>query len=85
MSWAIARSIFRMFSACRSSCEWVENLESLVTPSTSWATSGPKRSSTSARPYSVSSGTSCRSAAAMADVSRPSSARVSAAAIGCVT
>jgi hypothetical protein len=37
--------------------------DSFVTPSTSWATSAPNRSSTSVRLYSVSSGTSCRSAA----------------------
>ena len=66
MSWAIASSILRMFSACCSSCECVENLDSFVTPSTSWATSAPKRSSTSARLYSVSSGTSWRRAASMA-------------------
>ena len=49
MSSAIARNIFRMFSAC--CCSWlrVENLPSLVTPSTSWATSLPKRSSMSDR------------------------------------
>ena len=47
MSSAIARNIFRMFSACCSSWLWVLNLDSLVTPSTSWATSVPNRSSTS--------------------------------------
>ncbi len=49
MSSAIARNIFRMFSACCSSWLWVLNLDSLVTPSTSCATSGPNRSSMSAR------------------------------------
>ncbi len=47
MSCAIAMIILRKFSACFSSCESVaeaENLESLVTPSTSWATSGPNSS-----------------------------------------
>ena len=67
MSSAIARNIFRMFSACCCSWLWVLNLDSLVTPSTRWATSGPNRSSTSARLYSVSSGTSCRSAAVDGD------------------
>ena len=85
MSWAIASSIFRMFSACCCSWLWVLNLDSLVTPSTSWATSGPKRSSTSVRLYSVSSGTSCRSAASMAMGSTPRSARIWAEAIGWVT
>ena len=85
MSWAIASSILRMFSACCCSWLWVLNLDSLVTPSTSWATSGPNRSSTSVRLYSVSSGTSCRRAAWMAIVSSPSSARIWAEAIGCVT
>ena len=42
MSSAIARNIFRMFSACCCSWLWVLNLDSLVTPSTRWATSGPK-------------------------------------------
>ena len=85
MSSAIARNIFRMFSACCCSWLWVLNFESLVTPSTRWATSGPNRSSTSARLYSVSSGTSWRSAAATATGSMPSSARIWAEAIGWVT
>ena len=63
MSSAIASSILRMFSACCCSWLWVLNLDSFVTPSTSWATSAPNRSSTSVRLYSVSSGTSWRSAA----------------------
>ena len=85
MSSAIARNIFRMFSACCCSWLWVLNFESFVTPSTRWATSGPNRSSTSARLYSVSSGTSWRSAALTAIGSMPSSARIWAEAIGCVT
>ena len=85
MSSAIARNIFRMFSACCCSWLWVLNLDSLVTPSTRWAISGPNRSSTSARLYSVSSGTSWRRAAATATGSIPSSARIWAEAIGCVT
>ena len=67
MSSAIARNIFRMFSACCCSWLWVLNFDSLVTPSTRCATSGPKRSSTSARLYSVSSGTSWSSAAVDGD------------------
>ena len=63
MSSAIARNIFRMFSACCCSWLWVLNFDSLVTPSTRCAISGPNRSSTSARLYSVSSGTSWSSAA----------------------
>ena len=47
MSSAIARNIFRMFSACCCSWVWVLNFDSFVTPSTRWATSGPKRSSMS--------------------------------------
>ena len=85
MSSAIARNIFRMFSACCCSWLWVLNFDSLVTPSTRWATSGPNRSSTSARLYSVSSGTSWRSAALTATGSMPSSARIWADAIGWVT
>ena len=60
-----------MFSACCCSWLWVLKRDSLVTPSTSWATSAPKRSSTSVRLYSVSSGTSWRSAAWMAIGSMP--------------
>ena len=74
-----------MFSACCCSWLWVEKRDSLVTPSTSWATSGPKCSSTSVRLYSVSSGTSWRSAAWIAVVSSPSSARIWADAIGWMT
>ena len=85
MSSAIARNILRMFSACCCSWLWVLNLDSLVTPSTMWATSGPNRSSTSARLYSVSSATSWRSAAETATGSMPSSARICADAMGCVT
>ena len=85
MSSAIARNILRMFSACCCSWLWVLNFDSLVTPSTSWATSAPNRSSTSVRLYSVSSGTSWSSAAWIATGSIPSSARIWAEAIGCVT
>ena len=85
MSSAIARSIFRMFSACCCSWVWVLNFDSFVTPSTRCATSDPKRSSTSPMEYSVSSGTSWSSAAVIAIGSMPSSARICADAMGCVT
>ena len=74
-----------MFSACCCSWLWVLNFDSFVTPSTSRATSGPNRSSMSWRPYSVSSGTSWRSAAVTATGSIPSSAVIWADAIGWVT
>ena len=74
-----------MFSACCCSWLWVLNFDSFVTPSTRRATSAPKRSSMSVRPYSVSSGTSWRSAASTAIGSIPSSARIWAEAIGWVT
>ncbi len=85
MSSAIARNIFRMFSACCCSWVWVLNFDSFVTPSTRWATSDPKRSSMSPIEYSVSSGTSWSSAAVIATGSRPSSARICAEAMGWVT
>ena len=85
MSSAIARNIFRMFSACCCSSETVEYLPSFVTPSTSCATSEPNRSSMSDSAYSVSSGTSWRSAASIATGSMSSSARICADAIGWVT
>ena len=85
MSSAIARNILRMFSACCCSWVWVLNFDSFVTPSTRWATSAPKRSSTSVRLYSVSSGTSWRRAAWTAIGSIPRSARMWADAIGWVT
>ena len=85
MSSAIARSIFRMFSACCCSWLWVLNFDSFVTPSTRRATSGPKRSSMSDRLYSVSSGTSWRRAAVTATGSIPRSAVIWAEAMGWVT
>ena len=45
MSSTIARSILRKFSACRSSLDENGMALILVTPSTTWATSGPKCSS----------------------------------------
>jgi hypothetical protein len=67
---AMARNIFRMFSACCSSIDLADpNLESFVTPSTSRATSRPKRFSRAGTVRSVSSGTSWRSAAAILSAS----------------
>jgi hypothetical protein len=60
---AIASSILRKFSACASSWDWNSILSSLETPSTSSATTLPKRSAISALVMSVSSITSCSSAA----------------------
>ncbi len=64
MSRAIATSIFRKFSACRSSLEAKLIFESLVTPSTRKATSCPKSRSMSSVVASVSSTTSWREAGA---------------------
>ena len=60
MSRAIATTILRKFSACRSSFEVKLICESLVTPSTSKATSPPNSRSMSSIVASVSSTTSCR-------------------------
>jgi hypothetical protein len=65
-----------MFSACCSSTLLaLPNLESFVTPSTSFPTSRPKRFSISGTVTSVSSGTSCSSAAASVSASICSAAR----------
>ena len=58
MSSTIARSILRKFSACRSSLDENGIALILVTPSTTWATSGPKSSSIRSIVVSVSSTTS---------------------------
>ncbi len=63
MSRAMATSILRKFSACRSSLEAKLILESLVTPSTRKATSWPNSRSMSVVVASVSSTTSWRSPA----------------------
>jgi len=73
---AMAMNIFLMFSACCSSIVRAEpNFDSLVTPSTSLATSRPKRFSMSWIVMSVSSGTSWSSPAAMVSASIWSVAR----------
>ncbi len=85
MSCAIAMIIFRKFSACFSSWESVaeaENLESLVTPSTSWATSGPNSSVSSSAVASVSSMVSWSRPVTMEASSSFSSARMPATSSG---
>ena len=74
----MASSILRRFSAWRSST--FENLiwVSLVTPSTSSATSGPNFCLISATVTGVSSATSCMRAAAMLSLSMPSSTKICA-------
>ena len=74
MSSTIASSILRKFSACRSSLVEKEMELILVTPSTTWATSGPNSSRTRSMVVRVSSTTSWSSPAAMAT----SSSRMSA-------
>ena len=85
MSWAIAMIIFRKFSACFSS--WLRvglawNFDSLVTPSTSWVTSGPKSSLSSSGVARVSSMVSWRSPVTMLASSSLSSARTPATSRG---
>ena len=62
MSLTIASSIFRKLSACTSALVRVGRLVSLLSPSTTWASSSPKAAASSPRPTSVSSRTSWRSA-----------------------
>ena len=82
MSFAMAISIFLIFSACLCSLDEKAILEIFVTPSISFATSAPKSFSTSSSVVGVSSTTSCRSAAQIASVSIPSSARIHATEVG---
>ena len=72
----IASSILRKLSACASSRLLNLIWSSLVTPSTSSATSAPKRSASSSFGVGVSSMTSCRMAATMVSASRCRSARM---------
>ena len=79
MSFAMARNIFRRFSA------WISTLSmdqdswvSLVTPSTKRATSGPNTSVISSRVITVSSTTSWRIPATMLSLSSSRSARMMA-------
>ena len=78
----MASSILRRFSACSSSMfeNWI--FVSLVTPSTSRATSSPKAAVRSASVVGVSSTTSCSRAAAMLSVSMPRSSTRRATASG---
>ena len=69
MSFDMARNILRRLSAWRSSIDETSMLVSLVTPSTSSATSVPKRSVSSSSEASVSSTVSWSSAAAMLSAS----------------
>mgnify|MGYP003694777571 CR=1 FL=1 len=86
MSWAIARSIFRMFSACCCSWLWVLNCDSLVTPSTSWATSGAELLLDVGQAVArCPRGRRGGAPPGWPIVSMPSSARIWADAIGCVT
>ncbi len=83
MSFAIATTILRKFSACFSS--WVLpalNFDSFVTPSTSSAISGPKSSEISSLVASVSSIVSWRRPVTMDASSRRISARMPATSSG---
>ena len=81
-SFAIATIILRMVSA---SAAWpISTLSSLVTPSTSRATSRPKSLVSSSSEYSVSSTVSCNRAATTVVVSMPISAQIVATASGWV-
>ena len=81
-SFAIATSILRIVAACCASRESNRIRSSLVTPSTSRATSAPKWSSTSGSVISVSSTASWSKAAASEMSSRPMSATIVATANG---
>ena len=76
----IASSILRKLSACASSRLLNLIWSSLVTPSTSSATSAPNRAASWSFGVGVSSMTSCRIAAMIVSASRCRSARIAAAA-----
>ena len=82
MSRAIATIILRMVSAWAVSPYWT--FSSLVTPSTSWATSSPKSERSSSRVYGVSSTVSCSSEATRVGSVMPMSARIVVTASGWV-
>ena len=84
MSRAIATTILRKFSACRSSFEVKLILESFVTPSTSSAISAPNSFLMSFDVARVSSTTSCNSPAHTLAVSRRRSVMMPATLMGCV-
>ena len=75
ISFAIAISILRIFSACCTSLEEYGILPSFVTPSISSAISLPNSLRISSRVTGVSSTTSCKSAAATDSLSIPSCTR----------
>ena len=83
MSRAIATIIFRTFSACSASRERKRIFSSLVSPSTSEATSSPNSARTSSRVAGVSSTTSWSRAAWSVVRSMPRSARIVATDTGC--
>ena len=82
MSSTIASSILRRFSAWRSSLDENGMAPSLVTPSTTWAISGPKSSAMRSGVASVSSTTSWSRPAETATTSSRMSARKSATSSG---
>ena len=82
MSLLIATIILRMVSACAESPYLT--LSSLVTPSTSSATSSPKSVRSWSRVYAVSSTVSCSSAATRVGSVMPMSARIVVTASGWV-
>ena len=82
MSFDMAMNILRRFSICCSSIVEYCTRVSLVTPSTSSAMVWLNMRESSSKLASVSSRQSCSSAAAMASVSRPISATISATASG---
>ena len=83
-SLAMATSILRMVAACWASLESNCSRSSLVTPSTTGATTGPNSSSMVSSVSPVSSTASWSRAAATVGASRPSSATMAATATGWV-
>ena len=81
-SLAIATSIFRIVAACAAWRVSNETRSSLVTPSTIWATAGPKLASSSGNDTAVSSTESWSRAAASVTSSIPRPARTVATATG---
>ena len=78
----MATNILRMVAAWAAARVSNETRSSLVTPSTIWATTGPKPSSISPRETAVSSTESCRRAAARVMSSMPKPASTVATATG---
>ena len=82
ISWDVASNSFLKFSACPLPLDANSSLDSLVTPSTSEATSPPNRSSICPNVASVSSNVSCNKPVAMVAVSRRNSVRIPATSTG---